>query len=121
MNRVMDILYEAVDVVSDARLAGVFGMDGLGVEMILDTELVPHDIQTAELELAWFVSAAAKTADRLGVGGVYDLSFQTDELTYLISMIVPGYYAVIGVIPDANMERARFAVWQMANRCQTEL
>ena len=117
----MDILYEAVEVATDAKIAGVIGTDGIGVEILIDLESVPHDLQAAELELAWFVSASTRTAERLGVGDVYDLSLQTDELTYMLSRILPGYYAIIGVDPDGNMERARFAVWQMVNRCLSEL
>jgi predicted regulator of Ras-like GTPase activity (Roadblock/LC7/MglB family) len=117
----MDYLYEAVDVVTDARIAGVIGADGIGVEMLLDVESVPHDIRAAELELASLVASCNRTADRLSVGQVYDVVFHTDELTYLLSLIIPGYFAVLGVLPDGNMDRARFALWQIVNRCQTEL
>jgi predicted regulator of Ras-like GTPase activity (Roadblock/LC7/MglB family) len=117
----IDFLYEAVDVVSDARLAGVIGTDGIGVEMLLDVESVPHDIRAAELELAWFLSSCSRTSDRLSVGQVSDVVLHTDELTYLLSLIVPGYFAVLGVLPDGNMDRARFALWQMVTRCKTEL
>lgn len=117
----MDILYDAADQMSDAKLIGIIGSDGIGVEMLLDADTVPHDLLTAELELASLVSANAKTAERMNVGNVYDVMMQTDELTYMLSFIIPGYYAVLGVFPDSNMERARFVLWQMVNRCQREL
>ena len=65
-------------------------------------------------------SSAAYAADRLGAGKVRDIIIEADKLTYLASQIVPGYYAVLGVGPNGNLGRARFAVRQMVSRLQTE-
>ncbi len=115
-----DILNEAVDRVKGARLAGVIGSDGLGVEMVLADGL-PHDREEAEIELAGLAATASMTTSRLGAGQVRDIIIEADDLTYLASMITPGYFAVIGISSNGNLGRARFAVRQMVSRLQTEL
>lgn len=115
-----DILNEAVDRVKGARLAGVIGSDGLGVEMVLLDDL-PHDREEAEIELAGLASTAAMAANRLGAGKVRDIIVEAEDLTYIASLITPGYFAVLGITSNGNLGRARFAVRQMVNRLQSEL
>lgn len=115
-----DILQEAVDRVKGARLAGVIGSDGLGVEMVL-TDNLPHAREEAEIELASLASMATMTADRLGAGKVHDIIIEADDLTYIASLIMPGYFAVLGISSNGNLGRARFAVRQMVIRLQLEL
>ncbi len=116
-----DILYEAVERVSGAQLAGIIGTDGLGVEMVLADDELPYDRDAAEIELATLAASASATAGRLGSGTVHDIIVEAEAVTYLASLITPGYYAVLGVKPNGNLGRARFAVRQMVNRLQTEL
>ncbi len=52
---------------------------------------------------------------------MFDLTVETEDVTYLAGMITPGYYAVLGVTPDASLGRARFAVRQMVARIKQEL
>lgn len=115
-----DILQEAVDRVKGARLAGVIGSDGLGVEMVVADDL-PHQREEAEIELASLASAASMAAERLGAGKVRDIILEADDLTYVASLITPGYFAVLGVNSNGNLGRARFAVRQMVTRLQLEL
>jgi len=116
-----DILQEAVDRVTGARMAGVIGADGLGVDLVLADESGLPDRTETEIELASLASSAAYSADRLGAGKVRDIIIEADNLTYLASQITPGYYAVLGLKPNGNLGRARFAVRQMVSRLQDEL
>lgn len=116
-----DILNEAVERVKGVQLAGVIGSDGLGVEMVLANDNLPHDREAAEIELAGLAATASSTATRLGVGNVHDIIVEADDLTYIASQITPGYFAVLGVTSNGNLGRARFAVRQMVNRLQSEL
>ena len=116
-----DILQEAVERVKGARLAGVIGSDGLGVEMVLEDDDLPHDRETAEIELAGLAATAAMTAHRLGAGNVRDIIIEADDLTYIASLITSGYFAVLGITSNGNLGRARFAVRQMVQRLQSEL
>lgn len=116
-----DILNEAVERVHGAKLAGVIGSDGLGVEMVMTDDDLPHDRDTAEIELAGLASTATLTASRLGAGKVRDIIVEADDLTYIASLITPGYFAVLGIKSNGNLGRARFAVRQMVSRLQNEL
>ena len=118
---ITDILDEALDQVESALLVGIISTDGLGVEMLLASDDLPFAEEDAEIELSGLTAAAANVAGRLGVGSVYDLMVETEDMTYLASQIIPGYYAVLGVFPDGNLGRARFAIRQMVGRLQTEL
>jgi predicted regulator of Ras-like GTPase activity (Roadblock/LC7/MglB family) len=115
-----DILNEAIDKISGALFAGVVGTDGLGVEMAFagDGGL---DLELAELELGTVASAASAASARIGSGYVLDLTIETEDLTYLAGLITPGYYAVLGVRPEASLGRARFAVRQMVEQIKDEL
>lgn len=116
-----DILQEAVDRVQGARLAGVIGADGLGVDLVMADDANLPDYAETEMELASLAASASYTADRLGAGKVRDIIVEADNLTYLASQIVPGYFAVLGVKPNSSLGRARFAVRQMVTRLQDEL
>jgi predicted regulator of Ras-like GTPase activity (Roadblock/LC7/MglB family) len=121
MSQTSDILYDALDRVNGALLAGIIGSDGLSVEMVVFDDDLPHDRYDAEAELSALAANAAFSADRLGVGGLNDLILQTDYLTYLISYIMPGYYAVLGVQTNGSLGRARFAMRDMVSRILSEL
>lgn len=82
---------------------------------------LPHDRETAEIELAGLAATAAMTANRLGAGNVRDIIIEADDLTYIASLITSGYFAVLGISSNGNLGRARFAVRQMVQRLQSEL
>lgn len=116
-----DILLDTMDRLGDAELAGIVGTDGLSVEMVVSEDSPYEDIELLELELAGLASASNATSMRLGTGPVLDLIIESDYLTYLISLITSGYYAVLGIQPEGNIGRARFLIRQLVNRLQTEL
>lgn len=116
-----DILTEALDNVSGAQLAGVISSDGLAVELLVTTDDLPFDRDTAELELGAMAANVSVTAFRLGGGAVRDIVVEADMLLLLLSLITPGYFAVLGLEPDANLGKARFAMQQMTQRLKTEL
>jgi predicted regulator of Ras-like GTPase activity (Roadblock/LC7/MglB family) len=116
-----DILYDALERENSALLAGVIGTDGLSVELVLLDGDVPHDRAEAEAELSTLVLSAAGAAQRLGVGALTDLVLETELITYLVSYITPGYYAVLGVQAGSSLGRARFTVRQIVDTVLAEL
>ncbi|NTW02257.1 MAG: hypothetical protein HGA19_13405 [Oscillochloris sp.] len=116
-----DIINEAIDKISGALFAGVISTDGLGVEMAFAGGGAHLDLELAELELSTITSVASVASNRIGSGYVLDLVIETEDVTYLAGMITPGYYAVLGVNPDASLGRARFAVRQMVDQIKSEL
>jgi predicted regulator of Ras-like GTPase activity (Roadblock/LC7/MglB family) len=118
---ITDILYEAVDEVNGAQFAAVIGTDGLHVEIVAADEDLPVDLEDIEAELVTMTTALSKTSNRLGSGYIKDLVVESEELTFLASQVIPGYFAFLGVTADGNLGRARFAVHRMTYRLQSEL
>lgn len=116
-----DILYDALGEVPGARLAGVVATDGLSVEMAYADDEEYYDLELAELELATLAANANAASERIGSGLVNDITLETDELTYLASLITPGYFAVMALPADGNLGKARFSVRQMVERMRGEL
>ncbi|NTU81448.1 MAG: hypothetical protein HGA45_19050 [Chloroflexales bacterium] len=116
-----NIIYEALDNVSGVRFAGVVGTDGLSVEMAYADDEDGYDLELAELELATLLANASAASDRIGSGCVCALTVETEALTYLASLITPGYFAVLGLNADGNLGKARFTIHQMVERMKSEL
>jgi predicted regulator of Ras-like GTPase activity (Roadblock/LC7/MglB family) len=116
-----DIINEAIDQISGALFAGVIGTDGLGIEMAFAGGSAHLDLELAELELSTLASVASASSSRVGSGQVFDLTIETEDITYLASMITPGYYVVLGVTPDASLGQARFTVSQMIEQIKDTL
>ncbi|WP_129671530.1 hypothetical protein [Candidatus Chloroploca sp. Khr17] len=117
----LDLLYEALETVEGARFAGVVGTDGLGVEMVYADDDDEFDLELAELELATLAANAGAASKRIGSGRVYDLTVETDELTYLASLVTPGYFAVLGLYADASLDGARATLAELVERIQVEV
>jgi predicted regulator of Ras-like GTPase activity (Roadblock/LC7/MglB family) len=116
-----DIIYEALGSLPGARFAGVVGTDGLGIEMAYADDDDAHDLELADLELATLTANASAASSRIGSGWVRTITVETEDLTYLASMITPGYFAVLGLLADGNLGKARFTVTQMVERMKAEL
>ncbi len=118
------ILTETIQSVKGAQFAGIVGTDGLSVAMAHHPAAaeLDLDLDLADLELAELASRAVAAADRMGVGYVRDLVIETDAMLMLASYIIPGYYAVLGVLSEiANLGKARFALQAMVERVRAEL
>ena len=111
-----DVLRQAIDSVSGVKLAGVVGTDGLGVEMVLNDVDAGFNANLAEIELGGLAASAAAATERMQAGQLRDLIVEADQLTYLASQIIPGYFAVLGIASSGNLGRARFALRQLVQQ-----
>jgi len=116
-----DILYEAIDSVRGVKFAGLVGTDGIGIRIAFDGDDEGYDLELAEIELAQIAATASAASGRIGSGPLRDLMIEADDLTYLASLVQPGYYAILGIRSDANVDRGRFAVYHMIDRIRNEL
>lgn len=116
-----EVLTEAVEHVQGARLAGIVGTDGLGVEMVLNNVEADFDAHLAEIEIGGLASAAAQATQRMNAGAMREFIVEAETLTYLASQIIPGYYAVMGMTSNGNLGRARFALHQLVSKLQTTM
>jgi predicted regulator of Ras-like GTPase activity (Roadblock/LC7/MglB family) len=113
-----DVLTDAVENVQGAKLAGIVGTDGLGVEMVLHDVDEYFDSNLAEIEIGGLAAAASAATERMQAGQMRDLIVEAEQLTYLATQIIPGYYAVLGLSPNGNLGRARFAMRQLVTKLQ---
>jgi predicted regulator of Ras-like GTPase activity (Roadblock/LC7/MglB family) len=116
-----NILYEAIDIVPGARLAGVVGTDGLSVQMVYADEASADDLGPVDLELSTIAAVTSAAAGRLGAGHVLDLTIETEDLTFLVALVIPGYFAVLGLDADGDLGGARHTIREMLARIEDEL
>ncbi|MEI8166505.1 MAG: roadblock/LC7 domain-containing protein [Chloroflexales bacterium] len=115
------IIHEAIENVPGARFAGVVGTDGLSIEMAYADHSDAYELELADLELATLAANASAASNRIGSGHVRAITVETEDLTYLASLITPGYFAVLGLSADSNLGKARFTVTQMVERMKAEI
>ncbi|HMQ33176.1 MAG TPA: hypothetical protein PKD53_20760 [Chloroflexaceae bacterium] len=116
------ILYDALDSLPAARLAGVVATDGLSVEMAYaDEDDDPYDLELAELELSLLAANANAASQRIGTGSLQELTLATEELTYLATLVTPGYFAVLALPPDGDVGEARATLRELVGRVLDEL
>jgi predicted regulator of Ras-like GTPase activity (Roadblock/LC7/MglB family) len=116
-----DILYEALDSVQGARFAGVVGTDGLSIEMAYADEDDADNLALAELELATIAATVSAASGRIGAGHVLDVTIETEDLTFLASLITPGYFAVLALAGDGDLGEARDVIRELVARVEDEL
>ena len=115
------ILFEAVEDVSNAQFAGLVGTDGIAIEMVSLSDDLPINLEEIEVELATLTAAVSQSTSRLRSGRLQDLVLESEELTCFAAQVIPGYYAVLGMLNDGNHNRARFAIDRLVYRLQREL
>ncbi len=115
------ILNNTLDLVNQAKFAGVVGTDGLGIEMVFVDEATAYDLELAEIELASLAALATSASNRMGTGLVRGLTVETDAFTFLALLIAPDYFAVLGVPVGADVGQARSVLEQMVERMRAEL
>ncbi len=115
------ILHNTLDLVNQAKFAGVVGTDGLGIEMVFVDEAAAYDLELAEIELATLAALATSASVRMGAGLARALTLETDALTFLALLITPDYFAVLGLPAGADAAHARGVLEQMVERMRAEL
>jgi predicted regulator of Ras-like GTPase activity (Roadblock/LC7/MglB family) len=115
------ILHEAIDAIPGALFAGMVGVDGLGIQMVLGDGGDHLDLDLAELELATIAAGATAASDRIGSGRVGALLIEADSAIYVAALVTPGYYAVLGLPTSVDLGMARGAVHALVERIRAEL
>lgn len=121
MSLAADILYDTLDDTPGSLMAGIIGVDGLSVEMVAYEDDLPYDRYAVEAELSVVVANISQSVHQLSAKPVQDVIIQTEELTYLLSRIIPGYYAVLGVETNGGLGRSRYALHELVDRLLDEL
>ncbi len=100
------ILWEALEGLPGARVAGFAGCDGLAVEVV-SRDATPAS-PLLEVELADLTQEASRVASALGTGPVLTVAFQAGETSCLVSPVGPDYFAFL-LAPSNSMDNLRYA------------
>jgi len=94
--------------VPEAEVLMVIGVDGISIDKLLQGPDSSFEAMAAEQTtlLRASLSAAAET----GLGGLNELTVETDRMTTLLVAITPEYFLFAGLRPGALVGRARFAL-----------
>ncbi|MGC8874573.1 MAG: hypothetical protein ACP5SI_09045 [Chloroflexia bacterium] len=100
------ILWEALENLPRARVAGFAGRDGLAIEIVSRAEAPASPL--LEVELADLIEEASGVAGALGTGPVLTLAFQAHETSCLVSPVGPDYFAFL-LAPSSSIDDLRYA------------
>lgn len=115
-----EILNDAANSVEGAMVVGLIGVDGIGVETVINNgyEL---DSEAVEVELAGLVGSVSRATQALAGGPVKDLFVEAENQSYVISLLDRNYFLVVMLGPDANLGRARFETKRVSQRLRDNL
>lgn len=100
------ILWEALENLPGARVAGFAGRDGLAVEVV-SRDVTPAS-PLLEVELADLAQEASRVAGALGTGPMLTVAFQAGETSCLVSPVGPDYFAFL-LAPSNSIDDLRYA------------
>ncbi len=115
-----------VSQVDGAIAASVMGFDGIAVET--HQSKAGGEAAAAELDLtnAWveygnLLQQLKNVAQGLKTGGVSELSVNSEKLITLMRLITPEYFLVVGLKPEGNYGKARYAMRITAPKLKADL
>ncbi len=121
MTNLNAILRDTLAAFPGALFAGMIGTDGLGIDMALGSGGDDLELDLAELELATIAAGVTAASDRIGSGRVSALIIEADSATYVVALVTPRYYAILGVPPIADIGAARAVAQTLVERIRNEL
>jgi predicted regulator of Ras-like GTPase activity (Roadblock/LC7/MglB family) len=115
-----EILTDAANSVEGALAVGLIGLDGIGVETVVSNGY-EFDTQALEVEIAGLVGNVSRTTQALSAGQIKDVIVETENRSYLISLLDKDYFLLVLLGPLANLGRARFEVKRVSQRLRDSL
>ncbi len=114
MEEIEEVLTAMLDSVPGAAMAGLLGMDGLGVQIALAESLQEVETEVLEVELAALAEAVQKATGALASGPSSEFFLGTARLNFLGVSLAgespPSYFLVLGFSPDGDLGKAREAL-----------
>lgn len=111
--------------VDGAIACSLMGFDGIAVEThqapAKEEAAAALDIQTAWIEYANLLSQLKNTAETLKTGAVAELSVNSEKVLTILRMVTPEYFVVLGLLPEGNYGKGRYALRIAAPKLAKEL
>lgn len=113
MEEIEEVLMTMLDSVPGATVAGLLGVDGLGVQIALTGSLQEVETEVLEVELAALAEAVQKAAGALASGPSPEFFLGTARLNFLgvpLPGESPSYFLILGFPPESDLGKAREAL-----------
>lgn len=113
MEEIEEVLTRMLDSVPGATVAGLLGMDGLGVQIALAESSQEMETEALEVELAALAEAVQKAADVLASAPSPEFFLGTARLNFLGALLPgesPSYFLFLGFPPESDLGKAREAL-----------
>lgn len=111
-----EVLTEAINSVDGIIAACLVGLDGIGVEMVLQEGVEGFDREEVEVELSGMVSSINRSLNTLTAGRFKELMLETSNLSYLITLLDSDYFLAFILSAEANLGRARYELRRTSQR-----
>jgi len=108
----------------DGCVAGaLMGFDGITVASHVRDGHSGHlaDIQTWAMEYGHVVAQLRPATQRLELGALREIAIRTDKLVVLFYLLTNDYYVCCGLLPTANLGKARYLVRLASPQIRAEL
>lgn len=115
-----EILSDAANQIEGAQVLALAGIDGLGVETVV-IEGGEYDTEAVEVEIAGLVNNVSRTAQALSSGQVKEFYVETENQTFLISILDNNYFLAIILGAQANLGRARLEARRVSQKLRENL
>ena len=103
-----DSLTGITDRIEGCAAVVILGIDAIPIESHVRDLHPSFDIDVIATEFTSLVRRSMRTAEDTGLGGLREMVFVTEALTFLLRPITPEYFLLLAMNPGASVGRARF-------------
>jgi uncharacterized protein len=104
----LDSLTAMTDRIDGCAAVVILGIDGIPIERQVRQLHHSFDIDVIATEFTSLVRRSMRTSEDTGLGGLQEMVFVTDALTFLLRPITPEYFLLLALNSGASVGRARF-------------
>jgi uncharacterized protein len=104
----LDSLTGITDRIEGCAAVVILGIDAIPIERHVRDLHPSFDIDVIATEFTSLVRRSMRTAEDTGLGGLREMVFVTEALTFLLRPITPEYFLLLAMNPGASLGRARF-------------
>jgi predicted regulator of Ras-like GTPase activity (Roadblock/LC7/MglB family) len=104
----VDTLSGIVNRIEGCAGAVILGIDGIPIERYVREIDSALDIDLVATEFTTLLRRSMRTASDTELGGLREMLFGAEHMTFLLRPITPEYFLMLALNPGGNTGRARF-------------
>jgi predicted regulator of Ras-like GTPase activity (Roadblock/LC7/MglB family) len=97
----------------------LMGFDGIAVESYVRPGVA--DMPTVSAELAHLIAQIRRALRGAGIGGLTEVTLRTEKLAVLIEIVTESYFLALGLLPNANLGKARYLLRLLGPQIRPQL